>query len=288
MTRTPAAMFNRARAHLRSEALRRGLQETAAGKRKSLALDLNDAGVDVAGLVVEATATMDPEGPELAQVIAALHKSGSLDAVIDGLGAREPHKRAGSARIVGTLGIEQAVAWLGPLLASREPAIRHAAARALGSIGGARSADLLLLSMQRNGPRTSLILALARAAPDLYVEVALCSPARPAVRSALAICAGLRRRQTAVAPLLEMLARGTRRERVASCRALTSIASHSAAPLIAEALTDRDWKVRIAAARALVVLKANHHREAVAVLLLDRNLRVQMAGKRAMKHLVAR
>ena len=63
------------------------------------------------------------------------------------------------------------VTWLAPLLESKDRAVADAAARALGRIGGAQSARVLLMAIQRAGLRRTLIGELARAAPDLFLEV---------------------------------------------------------------------------------------------------------------------
>src|SRR3989442_8791590 len=82
--------------------------------------------------------------------------------------------------------MEQAVPWLTSLLWSKAPAVRDAAARALARIGGVRSAGALLMAIQRIGPRPSLIVALARAAPDLHLEAVLGASQRPAAHPAAA------------------------------------------------------------------------------------------------------
>jgi HEAT repeat protein len=181
--------------------------------------------------------------------------------------------------MLGTLRIEQAVPWLAPLLGSPEAMVSEAAARALGKIGGARSAEALLGGMQRSGPRRVFIVALARAAPDLFLEVALTGSHRPGVLQGVALAAGLRRRQASVRPLVELVLWGSRRERAASCRALGWMGAETAVPVIVGALGDRDWRVRVSAAKTLAVLKAHLYLEEIEVLQQDRDPHVRKAAR---------
>jgi HEAT repeat protein len=102
------------------------------------------------------------------------------------------------------------------------------------------------------------------------------------VRPALAIAAGLRRRHTAISHLAMLLQRGSRRERVISCRALGWIGAATAIPLIRAGLGDRDWKIRLSAAKALGALRASSCRPELEDLHTDRNPRVRKAAKQAL------
>ncbi|TMI95416.1 MAG: HEAT repeat domain-containing protein [Bacillati bacterium ANGP1] len=222
------------------------------------------------------------------RLVFAFKRSGTADRVVERLAAKSPQQRARSARVVGALQLTEAVPWVAALLESRDRAVLDAAARALGKIAGARSATALVLAIQRRGLSRRLVAELARAAPDLFVEVALTEPQRPAVRPALAIAAGLRRRQTAVAPLIGLLEHGSRRERVIACRALGWIGSGTAVPIIKGALIDRDWKIRMSAAKALGALHAQDAKDDLKYLQIDRNARVRKAATQALYRLKPR
>src|SRR5262249_51502026 len=126
--------------------------------------------------------------------------------------------------------------------------------------------------------------------PDLFLEVALSNPQRSGVQVAVAIAAGLRRRQASVGPLLSLLVSGTRRERVTSSRALGWRGAQTAIPLISAALPDREgreggaglrdreWRVRVAAAKAMAALHAPLSRAQVATLLADPHRAVRSEG----------
>jgi len=150
--------------------IRRHLRMVAAGKSRLLNLELNDREIDTSVLLLELVKPLNPDSDPFQRLASAMRRSGAENAVIDGLASRESIVRARSARIAGAMRMEQVVPWITPLLWSREPTVRSSAARALARIRGIRSADALLMAIQRLGPRPSLILALARAAPDLYLE----------------------------------------------------------------------------------------------------------------------
>jgi HEAT repeat protein len=161
-------------------------------------------------------------------------------------------RRERCARLAGALRLDTAVPWLGMQLNAEERPVRLAAARALGRIGGARSADLLLGALRTRRLRPSrLVIELSRAAPDLYIETCLRSPANAAVRAQLAAAAGLRGRRSAIEPVRRLAAEGTERERATACRALGLISNPEPGPEFSTALAHRAWRVRRAAARAL-------------------------------------
>jgi len=287
-SRSPVAVIHQAQAGIRRSALRRQLQAVAAGKSTSLSIDLDQSGVDVGEIIEEITSRLPMESMPVQRLVFAFKSSGTADRVVERLGAKSPQQRANSARVAGALRLTEAVTWVAALLESRDRAVSDAAARALGKIGGARSATALVLAIQRRGLNRRLVAELARAAPDLFVEVALAEPQRPAVRPALAIAAGLRRRQTAVGPLMRLMERGSRRERVISCRALGWIGSGTAVPVITRALADRDWKVRMSAAKALGALHAHSAKNDLKYLHIDRNARVRKAAEQALYRLRTR
>lgn len=276
----PLAALHRARVGLRRSALRRQLQAVAAGKSKHISIDLEDSGA--AGIVEEVTAALGADSFALDLLVVAFKDSKAADAVVERMGSKSVRDRVTSARIAGALRIYETVPWLSPLLAAKDPSVADAAARALGKIGGNPSASALLFAINRRGPTRRLISELARGAPDLFVESALGERQKPTVRPALAIAAGLRRRHTATSHLAMLVQRGSRRERVISCRALGWIGAATAIPLIRAGLEDRDWKIRLSAAKALGTLRASSCRAELAYLRTDRNQRVRKAAKQAL------
>jgi len=181
--------------------------------------------------------------------------------------------------------MELLVTWIAPLLWSREPSVRGAAARALGRIGGARSADALLVAIQRLGARPMFVIALARAAPDLYLETVLRSPQRRTLHPAVAIATGIRRRRAATFALMAQLAGGSRRMRVVCSRSLGWIRAPVATQALSTALMDRDWRVRMSAARALGSIPTYQAGALLQLCLTDRNPRVQRAARDAIRRL---
>ena len=284
-SRSPAAVLKQADAGIRRAALRRKLQAVTTRMSRTLSVDLDHAGVDVGEVIEQVTEGLPMESAEMQRLVAAFKDSGVADRVIARLSAKSPVQRARSARVIGALRMYDAVSWLADQLQSRERSVSDAAARALGRIGGAQSANALQLAIQRKGLSRRLVTELARAAPDLYLELALGEQQRPAVRPALAIAAGLRRRHTAVGPLISLLQRGSRRERVISCRALGWIGSQTSIPIIILALQDRDWKIRMSAAKALGTLHAHAARHGLKYLQIDRNARVRKAAGQALYQL---
>jgi HEAT repeat protein len=221
-----------------------------------LAINLDDDLLDIADVICEVTAKLQRGSPALERLVAAFELTSNSDRLVNRLTSTDSALQTDSARILGALRMEQAFPWLAPLLAARQRAVRDAAARALGRIGGARSAEALLLAIQRSGRSVILMVELARAAPDLFLETALRQPRRSGTRGAVAAAAGLRRRRSAVRPLMALLASGSRRERAISCKALGWIGDRSAVPAISAALEDKEQKVRTSAEKALIALFA--------------------------------
>jgi len=244
--------------------------------------------INSSALLVDLIAPLDPESISFRQIASAMKRSGLADTVIDGLGSREPIVAARSARIAGAMRMEQVVPWLTPLLWSRWPTVRDSATRALSKIGGVRSADALLMAIQRIGPRPSLILALARAAPDLYLEAVLGGSQLRAAHPAVAVAAGLRGRRTATAALILQLRSGSRRARKASSRALGWLGAPAVIPELTLALEHRDWWVRMSAAKALAAIPAYRPDHLLQACLVDRNPRVRRSAQDAIRRLSPR
>jgi len=273
---------------IRRALIRRHLRAVAAGTSQLVHIDLNDRLIDSSALLVELIASVDSDSDAVRRLASAMQRSGVEDAVIDGLASRASIVRARSARIAGAMRMEQLVPWLTPLLWSREPVVRSSAARALGRIGGVRCADALLKAIQRIGPRPSLIVSLARAAPDLYLEAVLGGPQPRGVHPAVAMAAGLRGRRTATAALILHLRSGSRRARIASCRALGWLGAPAGVAELTLALEHRDWWVRMSAAKALSAIPTYRPGPQLHACLLDRNPRVQRSARDAIRRLSRR
>jgi HEAT repeat protein len=268
---------------IRRALMRRHLRAVAAGNAAELRIDLHDGDVDSAALLVELVVPLDPDSDAFRRLLSAMRRSGAADAVIDGLASRESIIRARSARIAGALRMEEVVPWLAPLLWSKASAVRESAARALARIGGLRSADALLIALQQLGPKPSLIVALARAAPDLYLEAVLGGSQPRAVQPAVAMAAGLRGHRTATAALILQLRSGGRRARTASCRALGWLGAPAGVPELTLALEHRDWRIRMSAAKALGAIPSYRPGPQLRGCVEDRNPRVRRSARDALR-----
>jgi HEAT repeat protein len=285
---TPAAAIRRAQHALRRASIRRELESVVLGKKEAIALDLEHGSADAASIMEELTRGHGMASTPVRRLVVAFKNSGHADAVIEMLAAKSPQQRAHGARLVGALQMYEAVPWLAVLLESKDRTVVGAAARAIGRIGGTKSASAIVSAIQRRGLNRRLVAELARCAPDLFIESALGEPQRPSVRPALAMAAGLRRRHAAVGPLIGLLERGSRRERVIGCRALGWIGSGTAIPPLKAALQDRDWKIRMSAAKALGALRARSAKDELKFLQTDLNARVRAAGRNALNRIEGR
>jgi HEAT repeat protein len=236
---------------IRKTMMRRQIRSVVAGNSTVLNLDLSDREIDAAALLAEEAAPLDVDSPAFMRVAASMNNAGLADAVIDGLSSSDPILRHRCLRVAGTMRMEALVTWIGPLLWAPEPGVRSAAARALGRIGGSRSADALLVAIQRLGSKPMFVIALARAAPDLYLETILRSQQKRPVHPAVAMAAGIRRRRTAIFALMAQLAGGSRRMRAVCGRALGWIDAPVSIQALNTALSDPEWRVRLSAVKAL-------------------------------------
>jgi HEAT repeat protein len=219
-------------------------------------------------------------------VRADLDQRGTVAGVIDGLTSPSSAKRIRCARVAGVLRLEDAVPWLGRLLANEDSDVQAAAARALGTIRGARSADALVRALYwRRGGLTRIVLELARSAPDRYLESAILAPEFAEVRFHLAMALGLRGRKVSVPQLLIVYDSGVRSERVAVCRALGWIGDTSALPMLKAALEDQSWQVRAAALKALTRIGSPTCVSDIEQLLGDRYSDVRWAAEVALRRL---
>jgi HEAT repeat protein len=281
----PVEAILRARGEFRKAAVRRQLQAVAAGKSVHIPGDVFEARYDAARTVTEISNGLREDSLPLQLLQVAFKNSNVADRIVENLAVKNIHERVAASRLVGALRMYDATAWLVPLLAARDPSVVDAAARALGRIGGSRSAVALMAAIQRRGQSRRFISELARSAPDFFLESAIEERHRPPVGPAVAIAAGLRRRRTAISPLIALLDRGTHKERVIACRALAWIGAANAIPAIEQLLDDRDWKIRMSAAKALGALHATSSRRALENLYADRNPRVRKAAHQAVRRL---
>lgn len=282
----PLTSLQRAHARVRRVALRRRLEAVAEGKSDDASLP-RDEPLDADTVLAAVARGLDPHGAAMQRLIACLVNAGALDQIVDSVESAPVHQRVAAIRALGALRLYEAVSWVAPLLSAPERPIRDAAARMLGQVGGAQSASALLGAIYRRGYQRRLVLELARSAPDHFVESALSQPLKRGARPALALASGLRRRRAATGPLMTLVSRGSRRERQISCRALGWIGAVTAAPVIAEALGDGDWKIRMSAAKALGQLRAVGARSELRKLEADRNPRVRLAASAALRRISA-
>jgi cellulose synthase operon protein C len=264
-------------------AFRMRLHQVAEGRARGRALDLGPAPDESASILAAECRRLPVGSPSLKRLIAGLHRSGALHQIVDGLAIRERDIRLRSVRLAGALRLEAAVPWLEPLLASSFAPLRAASARALGRIGGVRAANALVRGLSwRRGSTARLVMELARAVPDLYLEAKLADPEHRRIRPSLALAAGLRRRRTTLPALLDLLEAGTRTERAVSARAIGWIGSPETGAVLVYALSDPEWQVRNAAAKALGWLPAVGESE-LTLSLLDRQPRVRRSTEDALR-----
>lgn len=276
---------DRTRPEIRRAEIRREVEAVAAGRKTLLSLTADDDGVEVARAVQRFARRLPLEAIERRRLAAAMERAGVASAALDRLASDNWSERIAAVQIVGALGLEAAVPWLGVLLGTGHDVLIEPAARALGRIGGWRSAEALVAGVRRSGPRRIFVTQIARAAPDLFVEAGLSRSGRQVVLNALALAAGLRRRHAAVGPLTALLLHGNRAQRVISCRSLGWIGAMTAVPLLTAALADREWQVRMSAAKALGALRARESRTDLESLLADPNPRVREAARLAVRRL---
>ena len=281
----PVDAIQRARGEFRRAAIRRQLQSVAAGKTDHIPADSAEPRYDAASTVEEIAKGLREDSLPLQLLQVAFKNSNVADQAIENLAVKSVGYRVAGARLVGSLRMYDATPWVVPLLFAKDPSVADAGARALGRIGGANSASALVAAIQRRGLSRRRISELARSAPDLFLETAIEEADRPVTRPALAIAAGLRRRRTAISPLLKLLERGSRKERVISCRALGWIGAAGAVPMIVEMLGNHDWKLRMSAAKALGALRAESARPDLERLYEDRNPRVRKAAQQALRRI---
>jgi HEAT repeat protein len=287
LVKGPVTAFRRYQVGVRTAKMRRRLQDLASGKVTESQVTLEESGVDVAGVIDEVTRGLRADSMPVQRLVTWFWNSGAIDHLADRLESRSIPVRIAAAHTVGALHLYEAVWYLEPLLASRDRHVSDASARALGRIGGTHSATALMRGIQRRGTNRRLVAELARSAPDQFIESAISEAAKPGVRPALALAAGLRRRRTATSQLIRLVQRGSMRERVISCRALGWIGATIAIPLLIEALNDRNWKLRMSATKALGALRATESVQELRQLMIDRNPRVRRAAQQALLRIEA-
>jgi HEAT repeat protein len=173
-------------------------------------------------------------------------------AVLDALADNDPKTRRAAAEVCGLFALEAVVPSLGVLLFDRDRNVRLAGTWALGRIGGHRASDFLVRALRsRRLPIYRLVVSLAQAAPNLYLEAALADPEERENRPWLVIALGLRRPTSARPLFLGLLAAEDPRTRAAACRALSWLADSRDAGALLRMLADPDPSVREAATLSL-------------------------------------
>jgi HEAT repeat protein len=266
--------------------IRARLQTVLAGTAGAVAVEPGWRVDDVAVCVGEICQELRGDPFTLHRLSTALRRGTVHAFLLDGLQEADVPAKRRIIAVLGRLEMEDAVPWLAPLLGSPIEAVRIEAARALGRIGGARASDALVKALYwRRGSSTRLVMELARAAPNLYLERALVNPHHSGIRAWLAVAAGLRRRRTAVASLVHVIASGSRTERIAACRALGWIGDPTVVPAIQYLLDDAGWQVRAAAAKALGQIGEPESERELLRGLQDRNLRVRRSVEAALERM---
>lgn len=257
-----------------------------AGRGKLPPISLEHDSNGIAEALADLLQGVSHRSPLLHWVRVELEGRRTIDHVIDCLNSPISSVRIRSSRLAGALRLEQAVPWLGRLLAHKDSRVQEGAARSLGMIRGARSADALVRSLfWRRGATMRIVLELSRAAPDHYIESALLAPAFADVRVHLLLALGLRGGKTGVPPLLEVHDSGARGERVARCRALGWIGDRRGIPTLEASLGDPSRKVRASAVKALARIGEASCAHAIEPLLADREPEVRAAAEIALRRL---
>ena len=216
------------------------------------ALDLAHDGNGAVEAVLALLHGAGPSSSLLWWMRSELQRAGTTSRILDGLVAPDAEMRSRCAELAGALRLQEAIPWLGRMLAASDARLRNAAARALGTLGGAASADALVRGLYwRRGAHRRIVIELAHAAPDHYLEAEVFNADLVDVRLDLAIALGLRRRRTGVPVLVHLYDEGSRSERAVCCSALGWAGDEGALPTLHRALADPAVRVREAAIKAL-------------------------------------
>lgn len=247
-----SAFFNALRGDRRRQALRARLAKLMEEGGEPMRIDpVKDA--ETIDMLSSLTRRMLMGSSAHRRLSTAAEAGGTIAAAMDALSSPDPAIRRRGAILCGALRLEQSLPWLELLIVDRNVSVRRAAAAAAGRIGGVRAADALLRAVYaRRLPQARAAVELCRAAPDLYVEELLRDPSHSSAAPVLAMAAALRRKRSALDPLLDGLQGAKRRERALRCRALGRLKDPAAAPtLLRMARHDTSPQVRQAAMRAL-------------------------------------
>ncbi|HEX6351263.1 MAG TPA: HEAT repeat domain-containing protein [Candidatus Dormibacteraeota bacterium] len=262
------------------------LEAVIAGSATAAPLEPGLEPDDLLAALLEAAVSASSEMGARLRLLNGVASGPLRDLLYQRFGEDEPARRVPAMQIAGLLGMGECIPLLARAAAGTDATVREAAARALGRIGGAGAADALVRAIRwRRESAVRLTLELARAAPVLYLERALLDLEFAPVRGWLALAAGLRRRPSAVASLVHVLATGSRFERIAACRALGWIGDPSVLPAIGYLLKDPGWQVRWAAARALGQIGEPGCLAELEENLQDRNLKVRVGTAGAIARL---
>jgi HEAT repeat protein len=200
-------------------------------------------------------AALERAGPGLTGqrlITETFRRAGVSDELVDALVSSDPVTRASAARLCGALRLSEAVIWIEDLLQDDDPVVRDAAIRALAELGGRRSIEALMGSVNRI-PLHRLAIALALGATDIDIEALMRQPGSEKAATVTVLACGLRRDALRVAPLLGIAhdRRWPVQVRIAACRSLGMIGDPSAVgglDVLAE--KDPEPSVKKAAAQA--------------------------------------
>lgn len=198
---------------------------------------------------------LDRAGPGLGgqwRIAEVLRRSGRSDDLLNALVSPDPVTRASAARLCGALRLTQSVAWIEDLVRDPDPTVRDSAIRALGLLGGRRSVEALMASVDTI-PLHRLAITVAQAATDIDIEALMRQPANEKAAIVTVLACGLRRDVLRVPPLLGIAhdQRWPILVRVAACHSLGMIGDPSAVGSL-DVLAEKDPHpdIKKAAARA--------------------------------------
>lgn len=232
--------------------LRKSLDSMAPAAEPMAPFDLEGHADDVLSVLRAFAAGASPVSARRLRLMMSVLKGEAGPAILDLLGHARPDLRRAAAEACGLLQLEIAVPALATMAGDRERRVRLAAVEALGMIGGHRAADALMRALKsRRLPIYRAVIALAKGAPDFYLEATLSDPADHDAVPWLVLALGLRRRSSVRELLLKLVQSDSALTRASACRALGWQATPDDAPLLIECLRDEEGTVREAAARAL-------------------------------------
>jgi len=205
--------------------------------------------------------TLDRAGPGLTghwRVMELFRRSGRSAELVNALVSPNPATRAAAARLCGALRLTESVMWIADLVRDPDPTVRDSAIRALGQLGGRRSVEALMASVDKI-PLHRLAIALAQAATDIDIEALMRQPASEKAAVVTVLACGLRRDALRVPPLLGIAhdKRWPRQVRIAACHSLGMIGDPSAVGAL-DILAEKDPDPALKKAAALAWKRLQH------------------------------